>query len=60
LLGQKVTTLVSKQQPVGYYSIDWNASDFASGIYYYRLEAYATDTRREIPFIQTRKLILLK
>ncbi|MCP4360457.1 MAG: T9SS type A sorting domain-containing protein, partial [Chloroflexi bacterium] len=42
LLGQKVATLVSKQQSVGYYQIDWDASGFASGIYYYRIEAQAT------------------
>jgi hypothetical protein len=60
LLGQKVVTLVSKQQSVGYYNVDWNASSFASGIYYYRLEAIASGSGRDKPFVQTRKLILLK
>jgi len=52
LLGQRVATLVSKNQPAGDYSMEWDASTFASGIYYYRLETKG--------FIKTRKLILLK
>jgi choice-of-anchor B domain-containing protein len=60
LLGQKVATLVSKQQSVGYYQVNWDASGFASGIYYYRIEAHATHSKQERPFIQTKKLILVK
>jgi choice-of-anchor B domain-containing protein len=60
LLGQKVTTLVSKQQSVGYYQVNWDASGFASGIYYYRIEAHATHSKQQNPFVQTRKLILVK
>ena len=39
LLGQKVATLVSEQQPAGVYQVQWDANDFASGIYYYKLWA---------------------
>jgi hypothetical protein len=52
LLGQKVTTLVSKKQTAGSYQVTWDASGFASGIYYCKLQAKS--------FCQTRKLILLK
>ncbi len=52
-LGQKVVTLVKKRQPAGIHKIQWNASGFASGVYYSRLE---TEQR----FVQVRKLILLK
>jgi len=52
-LGQKVATLVSQKQTTGNYEIEWNASNFASGIYYYRLE---TDQG----FVETKKLIVLK
>lgn len=51
-LGQKVATLVSKNQPAGYYSVKWDASKFTSGIYIYRLQAGN--------FNQTKKLILMK
>lgn len=53
LLGQKVTTLISEKQPAGYYYVKWNANDYASGVYLYRLK---TDKG----FVQTRKLVLLK
>ena len=53
MLGQKVTTLVNKNQTPEIYTLEWNAQGFASGLYLYRLK---TDSG----FIQTRKLILLK
>jgi hypothetical protein len=51
-LGQAVSELVSGHRPAGRYSITWDATAFASGVYYYRLEAGS--------FVQTRKLIVLK
>ena len=53
LLGQKVATLVSQEQKAGYHQVEWNASGFASGVYFYRLKCNAG-------FIQTKKLILLE
>jgi photosystem II stability/assembly factor-like uncharacterized protein len=53
LLGQKMATLVSKKQSAGYHQIDWDASGFASGVYYYQLHTDAG-------FTQTRKMILLR
>lgn len=38
LYGQKVAILVSESQPAGTYEVQWDASDFASGQYIYRLE----------------------
>jgi photosystem II stability/assembly factor-like uncharacterized protein len=37
LLGQKVATLVDEKQNAGDYQLEWDASGFASGIYYYQL-----------------------
>ena len=53
ILGQKVATLVNKKQPAGTYSVEWEASGFAGGVYFYRL---TTDTE----FSETRKLLYLK
>lgn len=39
VLGQEVATLVSDNLTAGDYKYVWNASNFASGIYIYRLEA---------------------
>jgi len=53
LMGQKVTTLVSEEQSAGFHQVEWNASDFASGVYYYQL-------RGEAGLIQTKKMKLLR
>ncbi len=53
LLGQKVATLISEKQSAGKHSVVWNATGFASGVYYYKLET-------SDGFVQTRKLLLLK
>jgi len=53
ILGQKVATLVSEKQPAGTYKAEWDAMEFASGIYFYRLE---TDKG----FVQSKKLVLMK
>ena len=53
LLGQQVATLVTEKQPAGNYNVEWNASDFSSGVYFYRL---ITDKG----FSNIKKLIVLK
>jgi len=52
ILGQKVATLVSESQQIGNYKYEWDASDFASGVYFCRL---VIDKR----FVQTKKLVLI-
>jgi hypothetical protein len=58
-LGQEVKTLVNEKKDIGYYSVEWDASNITSGIYFYRLEATSTsDPGRS--FTQVKKMILLK
>jgi hypothetical protein len=52
LLGEKVAILVSEYQGAGLYSVKWDASDFASGVYFYRLQAGN--------FSDFRKMVLIK
>lgn len=52
ITGQKVATLVSEIQTPGNHKYEWDASNMASGVYYYRLTA---DN-----FVGMKKLILLK
>ncbi|MBD3225908.1 MAG: T9SS type A sorting domain-containing protein [Caldithrix sp.] len=37
ILGKQVAMLVSKRQPTGKHSVQWDASEFASGLYFYSL-----------------------
>ncbi len=53
--GKEVTRLVNNTQSAGYYSIDFNASSFASGIYYYRLEVSG-----QTNFVDSKKMLLVK
>ena len=39
MLGREVATLVNEELAPGSYSVDWNASQFSSGIYFYTLTA---------------------
>jgi hypothetical protein len=38
VLGREVRTLVNEVKSAGSYSVDFNASEFASGVYFYKLE----------------------
>ncbi len=51
-LGREVQTLVNAKQTPGEYSVQFNASDLPSGIYFYTLHSGN--------FVQTLKMILLK
>ncbi len=49
ILGKLIATLVNKTFNPGSYSVNWNASQYQSGIYFYRLETgNFTDTKRMI------------
>ena len=52
LLGQKIGELINETQVAGNYSVDWNASEYPSGAYIYRLESGS--------FVDVKKMILLK
>jgi GH18 family chitinase len=52
IIGQEVLTLVNEEQKAGYKSVQWNANNFASGVYFYRIQAG--------DFVASKKLLLLK
>ena len=52
ILGRKVATLVNEKLSVGSYTVDWNASGYPSGIYFYRLETKG--------FTDVKKMLLIK
>ena len=50
--GKLVTTLIDNSVSAGVHNVDWNARDFSSGIYLYRIEAGE--------FVETKKMLLIK
>jgi hypothetical protein len=52
LRGKEVSILVNQKQNSGTYSVNFNGSNFSSGIYFYTLKINE--------FSQTRKMILMK
>ncbi len=46
LLGRTVVTLVDQEQPAGEYTVRWNASSNAAGMYIYRMEAGERNSAR--------------
>jgi len=52
VLGREVKVLVNEVKTAGTYSVDFNASEFASGVYFYRMESNG--------FIDVKKMMLIK
>jgi hypothetical protein len=52
VLGNEIATLVNEEQNAGSHSIDFNASQLGSGVYFYRLETGI--------FSETKSMILIK
>jgi hypothetical protein len=57
LLGQLVATLVDGVEEAGYKSVEWNANNVASGMYFYRLEATAGGGEK---FTAVKKMVLVR
>jgi hypothetical protein len=52
ILGRELTTLVNERKDAGTYEVTFNATNYASGVYYYKLKS---DN-----IVQTKKMMLLK
>jgi hypothetical protein len=52
VLGGEIATIVNKQLNPGTYEIEWDGTNFPSGVYYYRLTA--------AEFTETRRMVLAK
>jgi hypothetical protein len=58
LVGQEIRQLVNAAETAGIHEITFNAGSLASGVYFYRITAAASDGKRE--FVDTKKLMLIK
>lgn len=56
ITGREISELINKELRPGIYNIDWNASAYSSGVYFYKLTAAEG---KEV-FTETKKMILIK
>ncbi|MFI5253676.1 MAG: T9SS type A sorting domain-containing protein [Bacteroidota bacterium] len=59
VLGQEVKALADKIESAGTRSADWDATNIASGVYFYRLDATAVNDPGK-HFSQVRKMLVIK
>ena len=52
VLGKQVAVLLDEKLSPGTYEVDWDASDYPSGVYFYSLSSESV--------VQTRKMVLIK
>jgi len=60
LLGREVETLLNGVLGAGVHTIDWNSSNFASGIYFYELKAGDASTSLSTSFTAVKKMVVIK
>lgn len=53
--GKEISKLVNGTQTAGYYSVNFDGTNLASGVYYYRIEVSGQNN-----FVDTRKMLLVK
>ena len=52
ILGREITTLVNEMKQPGNYNVSFDASGYASGVYFYRIQAG--------DFTDVKKMVLIK
>lgn len=56
ILGREVKKVISEDMKAGYYTIEFNASELSTGVYFYRIITKA----KEKEFIETKKMLVIK
>ncbi len=52
VIGRELATLVDERKQAGTYTVEWNASGFSSGMYFYRIIAGE--------FVETKRMLLIR
>ena len=58
VLGKEIQVLVNEKLQPGTYEVDWDASDYQSGVYYYKLGV--SDPSTPLRVTETKKMVLIK
>lgn len=59
ILGKEIKSLANEKLEAGSYNISWNASDFPSGVYFYRIAIHSDKIKTE-GFSDVKRMILIK
>jgi hypothetical protein len=57
VLGREIAVIVDERQQAGVHSVSFHATNLASGVYFYRIEAKGNSG---VSFVSTRKMMLVK
>ncbi|MGB3018870.1 MAG: T9SS type A sorting domain-containing protein, partial [Ignavibacteria bacterium] len=60
ILGRELKTLVNEMKTAGYYKVQFNAADLASGAYFYRLVVSPSNQMKAGDFVAVKKFVVLK
>lgn len=51
-LGKEIAIIVNEEMQPGSYNVNWDASNYPSGVYFYKLES--------VDFVESKKMVLIK
>ena len=58
ILGRKIQTLVNEELSPGIYEVEFDGTNYSSGVYYYKLTV--VETTRRVVFTESKKMVLLR
>jgi hypothetical protein len=59
VLGKEITNLINQQLLPGTYEVEWDGSNYPSGVYFYRI-AIHSDKITGSDFSETKRMVILK
>lgn len=60
ILGKEVTTLVNEKQSPGTFEVNWNATEYPSGVYFYKLITVDPEASPGQVYTETKRMVLIK
>ncbi len=52
LKGREVEVLSDARREAGYHTVTWNATDFSSGVYFYRIQAGGFSSAKKMTLVR--------
>jgi hypothetical protein len=60
VLGREIETLVKQQLNAGTYEVEWDGSNYTSGVYFYRLTTEDPSASSGLRYSETKKMVIIK